>query len=335
MKTYDIYGIGNALLDSEYAVSDSFLVQHSIDKGRMTLIDRDRRATLLGAVAHQEPNSVGAGGSAANSTYAAQGFGCQNYFAGVVRNDAVGLTFSRELSNAGIDSLAATEKAAPHSGQCIIFVTEDGQRSMNTYLGISETLDEHHVEEHVVACSSWAYIEGYLVSSSTGCAAARRTREIAVQNGAKTSLTLADVSIVRAFREAMNEVIGDALDLVFCNIEEALEWCETDRLDTAAKRILDIARYAVITVSEKGCYLTGSDGVTYVAGFPVQPVDSNGAGDMFAGAFLAALQQGSSMEQAARFANYAASHVVQIYGPRLPSFGKYSSIARSFSQTGT
>lgn len=329
MKAYDIYGIGNALLDSEYAVPESFLVQHSIEKGRMTLIDHDRRAALLHAV-DKEPSSVGAGGSAANSVYAAQGFGCRNYFAGVVRNDKVGMSFSRELSNAGIDSLAPTKEATSDSGHCLIFVTGDGQRSMNTYLGISESLHERHVEESVVSCSQWVYIEGYLASSSAGSAAAKKTREIAIQHGVKTSLTLADVSIVRSFRESMNDVIGDSLDLVFCNIDEALEWCETDRLDSAVKRILDIARNAVITVSEKGCYLTGTHGVKYIAGFPVQPVDSNGAGDMFAGAFLAELQRGSSLDQAARFANYAASHIVKVYGPRLQSLKKYGSIAKEF-----
>lgn len=329
MKTYDIYGIGNALLDSEYAVSEDFLVSQCIDKGRMTLIDCDRRAALLRAAAKQ-PNSVGAGGSAANAIYAAQGLGCQNYFAGVVRNDEIGLSFARELARAGIGFLEPTEDSESQSGQCLVFVTEDGQRSMNTYLGVSETLNEQHVEEHIVAGSKWAYIEGYLVSSSSGCAAAKKTRETAVRHGVKTSLTLADVSIVRAYRQAMTEVIGDALDLVFCNIDEAMEWCGTDRLDTAAKRILDIAQCAVITVSEKGCYLTRADGLTYIEGYPVQPVDSNGAGDMFAGAFLAALQRGFSLEQAARFANYAASHIVRTFGPRLPSFKEYSSIANAF-----
>lgn len=330
MTTYDIYGIGNALLDSEYAVSDVFLAQHGVEKGRMTLIDSSRRASLLSAVSGA-PNSVGAGGSAANTVYAAQGFGCRNYFAGVVRDDEVGLSFLNELSRADIDSLKAIGDADSHSGQCLIFVTEDGQRSMNSFLGISETLDEHHVEEHVVARSKWAYIEGYLASSSTGSAAAKKTREVAVHHGVSTCLTLADVSIVRAFKETLNEIIGKGLDLVFCNIEEALEWCETDRLETAAKGLLDIAQHAVITVSEKGCYLVGPNGIDHVEGFPVHPVDSNGAGDMFAGAFLAFLQRGSSFEEATRFANYAGSHIVRSYGPRLEPIGKYKEIANKYS----
>ena len=328
MTSYDIYGIGNALLDSEYAVSDAFLIQQDVAKGRMTLIDSERRTSLLAAVSGN-PNSVGAGGSAANTVYAAQGFGCQSYFAGVVRDDQVGLSFLNELARAGIDCLEASDRADSHSGQCLIFVTEDGQRSMNSYLGISETLDEHHVEEQVVARSKWAYIEGYLASSSTGSAAARRTREIADLHDVKTSLTLADVSIVRAFRETLDGIIGKKLDLVFCNIDEALEWCETDQLEEAAKGLLDIARCAVITVSEKGCYLTGPNGFTHVAGFPVQPVDSNGAGDMFAGAFMASLRRGESLEKAARFANYAASHIVRIYGPRLESIKHYASISNA------
>lgn len=330
MTPYDIYGIGNALLDSEYSVSDEFLIQHGVGKGRMTLIDSNRRASLLDAVSG-DPVSVGAGGSAANTVYAAQGFGCRSYFAGIVRNDQVGHSFLNELARAEIDFLEATDRSDFHSGQCLIFVTEDGQRSMNSYLGISETLNEHNVEEEVVARSKWAFIEGYLASSGSGSAAARKTREIAVRHKVNTSLTLADVSIVRAFRETLNEIIGGKLDLVFCNIEEALEWCETDQLEKAAKGLLDIARCAVITVSEKGCYLTGPNGVTHIAGFAVEPVDSNGAGDMFAGAFMASLRRGESLEKAARFANYAASHIVSTYGPRLESIKHYASISNSYS----
>lgn len=329
MTPYDIYGIGNALLDSEYAVSDEFLIRNGIEKGRMTLVNVDRRATLLESVTGT-PNSVGAGGSAANTVYAAQGFGCQNYFAGTVCDDHVGRLFQRELAHAGIDSLKTDENAGPSSGQCLIFVTQDGQRSMNTYLGASEALDEHHVDEQVIARSKWVYIEGYLVSSTAGCSAAVRTREMAMKHGVKTSLTLADVSIVRAFRDAMNEVVGDQLDLVFCNKDEALKWTETDRLERAARIMLDIARTAVITDSERGCYVSNRNGMTHVAGFPVQPVDSNGAGDMYAGAFLASLQQGSTLEQAARFANFAASHIVRVYGPRLQSLEDYSSIGTSY-----
>ena len=330
MTSYDIYGIGNALLDSEYAVSDAFLVQNGVEKGRMTLIDSDRRTSLLAAVSGT-PVSVGAGGSAANTVYAARGLGCRSYFAGVVRNDQVGLSYLNELSRAGIDYLDAIDQADSHSGQCLIFVTDDGQRSMNSYLGISETLNEHHVEEQVVARSEWVFIEGYLASSSTGSAAARKTREIASRHDVKTSLTLADVTIVRTFRESLKEIIGKKLDLVFCNIEEALEWCETDQLETAANGILDIARHAVITVSDEGCYLTGPDGLLHIEGFPVQPVDSNGAGDMFAGAFMASLRQGANLEEAARFANYAASYIVQTYGPRLESMDHYASISNIYN----
>ena len=330
MISYDIYGIGNALLDMEYVATDEFLDQNGIDKGRMTLIDNARRSQLLAAI-DDTPHDVAAGGSAANAIYAAQGFGCRNYFAGLVCSDAVGHTFRSELAKARIDTLPPDERTDTHSGQCLIFVTKDGQRSMNTCLGISESIDTHHVDETTVASSEWTYVEGYLASSASGTFAAKRAMEIAKASGRRTSLTLSDVSIVESFRHALTAIMGEGVDVIFCNIEEALAWCETDRLDIAGRQLLDIGRNAVITVSEKGCYLSmaGQPNVK-VNGFPVQPVDSNGAGDMYAGAFLASLRQGSRIEEAARFANFAASHIVRQFGPRLKSIEAYGEIARQY-----
>lgn len=327
MISYDIYGIGNALLDTEYEATDEFLRRNRVDKGRMTLIDNARRSQLLAAV-NSAPHDVAAGGSAANAIYAAQGFGCRNYFAGLVCGDAVGNTFRSELAKAGIDTLPPDENPNAHSGQCLIFVTKDGQRSMNTSLGISESIDTNHVDETTVATSQWTYVEGYLASSITGANAAKHAMEIAKANGRKTSLTLSDVSIVENFRAALAEIMGQGVDLIFCNVEEALAWGETDRLDIAGRRLLDIGRNAVVTVSEKGCYLSTAEQVNVkVDGFPVQPVDSNGAGDMYAGALLASLRQGTRLDQAARFANFAASHIVRQFGPRLKSFEAYGEIA--------
>ena len=326
MSRFDIYGIGNALLDTEYSADDEFLAQNNIEKGRMTLIDPVRRRELLNAV-DGEPSSVRAGGSAANAIYASQGFGCRCYFAGVAFDDDVGQAIQKDFANAGIESLQPVSDGTGNSGQCLIFVTEDGQRSMNTCLGISETLDTHHVNEEIIADSSWVFIEGYLASSPTGRKAAQAARELAQANNVKTSLTLADVSMVTTFREPMNDIFGDSIDLVFCNIDEALAWCDTDRLDIATKQIVDIARCAVITESEKGCYVVTPDGLSHTEGFAVYAVDSNGAGDMFAGAFLASIHQGASLNQAARFANYAASHTVRQYGPRLRSLGSYTEIS--------
>ncbi len=330
MTAYDIYGIGNALLDTEYEATDEFLERNGIDKGRMTLVDGVRQSQLLDGIGNP-PDDVAAGGSAANAIYAAQGFGCRNFFAGLVCADEVGNTFRSELAKAGIDTLPPEDSAIARSGQCLIFVTEDGQRSMNTSLGIAETIDVQHVNAETVASSEWTYVEGYLASSASGTKAARKAMEIARLSGRQTSLTLSDVSIVATFRDALTEIIGDGVDLVFCNIEEALAWSQTDRLDIAGRHLLDIARGAVITVSEKGCYLcTAEQASTKIDGFPVQPVDSNGAGDMYAGAFLAAVQQGTKLEQAARFANFAASHIVRQFGPRLKSIEAYAEIAQHY-----
>ena len=273
---------------------------------------------------------MGPGGSVANAIYAAQGFGCNNYFAGLVAQDAVGSEFQSELARAGIETIPPSSHTNLPSGQCLVLVTPDGQRSMNTCLGISDSIGVHDVQEECIASSDWVFIEGYLTSAGSAKAAAQQTREVAEQYGVKTCLALSEVSIVRAFRPALEEVIGNGLDLVFCNMAEASEWFQTNSLDEVSNRYRELAKCLVVTDSEKGCYVVYQDQRNYIPGFPVQAVDSNGAGDMFAGAFLASVQQEATMLQAARFANFAASHVVSKFGPRLDSQQAYSDIAHRY-----
>jgi sugar/nucleoside kinase (ribokinase family) len=210
-------------------------------------------------------------------------------------------------------------RAVGTTGKCLVLVTADAERSMNTYLGISETLSVAELDPDAIAASEYVYIEGYLVTSSTGLAAAVRTREIAEAAGVKTALSFSDPGMVEFFREGMASIVGTGVDLVFCNEAEALQWGETDSLQVAIEKLKRVARSFVITLGADGAITYDGNEQVSIPPHRVQAVDSNGAGDMFAGAFLYAITRGEEFPVAGRFASLAAGRIVANYGPRLPA----------------
>ena len=296
----------------------------------MTLIDSARRNALITAT-DRKPSSVGAGGSVANSIYAAQGFGCQNYFAGVVRSDEVGIEFIEELTKAGIDTLPPQETELGKSGQCLIYVTPDGERSMNTNIGIADSFQLCEIPITAIHSAEIAYIEGYLASSTTGRDAARTVIQHARDAGVRTCLTLADVSIVQNHRSSLEYIFVPELDILFCNIDEALAWCNVSTVEATYEHMLAMARLCVITLSDAGCVvLRRSQPPLLVPGFPRRPIDLNGAGDMFAGAFLNGLLNNWDSFRCARFANFAASRIITQYGARLHRLACYQELWDTF-----
>ena len=331
-KRYHLFGIGNALLDTEYRVSEEFLSTHQIPKGRMSLIDSERRNALLDAT-DGEPFSVGAGGSVANSVYAAQGFGCRNYFAGIVRPDEVGITFFNELSKTGIDVLPPQVGEQGASGQCLIYVTPDGERSMNTSIGVADSFDSTDIPTAEIQKAQIVYVEGYLASSLAGRKAARTVIQTARSNNVRTSLTLADTSIVQSFRSELEYILKPGIDILFCNIEEALVWSNVSTLEATYDPMLNVASICVITLSEDGCIvLSRAADPLGVQGFRRSPMDSTGAGDLFAGAFLTGFVNDWDRLKCAQFANFAASKIVTQYGARLHTQDCYRKLLHEFDQ---
>ena len=327
--SYDVYGIGAALLDVEYAVEDGFLADHGIAKGHMTLVDEDRMQTLLDALEGETPKRM-SGGSAANTIYAVQAFGGTCYYSCRVAGDDTGARFLAEIASAGV-AVRPHDPARPgQSGRCLVLVTEDAERSMNTLLGASELLDPDDIDPAALARSRFLYVEGYLASSDTGRAAATRAREIAEAEGVLTSLTLSDPSIVTSFRGDLLKMLGNGVHLLFCNEEEALDWTGADRLDIAATELADIAPHLFITLGRAGSLAVSPAGHREVAGFEVPAVDTTGAGDIYAGACLHALCGGGAPADAARFANYAAAQLVTRAGPRLPDPASYRALLDAF-----
>ena len=325
----DVFGIGNALLDVEYRVSNAFLRQHNIEKRHMTLVDQNRMLHLIDAL---DSDAIGStcGGSVANTMFAMRGFGSRTHLTCRVAPDVAGHHFVEQLKQADISTnpiLPANDRV---TGRCLVMVTDDAERTMNTCLGVSDELLPTQVDTDTLTNSRSVFIEGYLASSPTGHLAAKRARELADERGLETNLTLADTSMVKHFRPELEAIIGDGLTRVFANMEEAFAWCGTDRLDIALTQMRDIAREVVITRGPGGCSINTGEVRIHADAFPVTPIDLNGAGDMFAAAYLSSIRY-TDTAHAARFANFAASRVIQVNGARLPSVEAYDAIKQSYS----
>lgn len=327
---FDIYGLGNALVDTEYQVDDGYLRSHGISKGHMTLVDEARLRALLHGLA-ERPSKRISGGSAANTIFAAQGFGRRTFYSCKVANDPAGSHFIDDLTGAGVRVNPNAKAAQGTSGECLILITPDAERSMNTFLGISTALSPLDLDEQALRSSRYFYVEGYLSSNATSLEAAVHAREVAEQAGVRTAVSLSDTSMVEYFREGLERMLGNGVDQLFCNEEEALAWARTDRLDIAINELSDIGRYCNITLGARGSLSIHNRHQTAVDGFPVKAVDTNGAGDIYAGAYLAMICHGYEPKDATRFANYAASRLVTHIGARLPDIASYRLLQQSFS----
>ena len=318
MKKYHVYGIGAALVDTEIQVSDQDLVVMAVEKGLMTLVDETRQDQLT---AHLEGHAVHAkqasGGSVCNSIFAASCFGASAFFSGKVGNDDNGRFFLSDLNAAGVDCVSQDHGDSGTTGKCLILITPDAERSMNTNLAISESLSVQQVDKQAIADSQYLYIEGYLVTSESGRAAAVVARQSAESQGVKTAISLSDPGMVQFFRDGLEEMIGNGVDLLFCNEDEAKGWADTDDLDTAIAAIKKIAKTFAITLGAKGSVVFDGEQLFSIAAHSVAAIDSNGAGDMYAGAFLYAISAGHSYQEAGTLAGLASATVVTQYGPRL------------------
>jgi sugar/nucleoside kinase (ribokinase family) len=318
VKQFFAYAIGAAIVDTELEVTDQDLTEMRVDKGLMTLVDEARQQFLLTHLhEHMVRASHASGGSAGNSMIATALFGAPTYMSCKVAGDADGDIYLNDLEASGVAHGHLHTRLAGTTGKCIVLVTPDAERSMNTFLGISESLSTNEVDETAIAASEWVYLEGYLVTSPSGHAAALKTKEIAQEQGVKTALSFADPGMVKFFRENMAQLVGDGVDLIFCNEAEALEWGQTNDLREAMDHIRAAAKTFVITRGAKGAITFDGHTVSEIPAPNVRAVNTNGAGDMFAGAFLYALSRGEDYARAGEFAALAAAEVVQFFGPRL------------------
>ncbi|MGD8175615.1 adenosine kinase [Marinimicrobium sp. ARAG 43.8] len=315
---YHIYGIGAALVDTEIQVTDGNLRAMAVAKGVMTLVDEPRQHELMDYLQdHLVHSQRASGGSGANTIIAASYFGCRSFYSCKVADDENGAFYLNDIKDAGVDYPAHLGGAEGITGKCLVLITPDAERSMNTFLGISAELSVNELDTAAIDAADYVYIEGYLVSSDTGRAAAIALRQRAETRNTLTALSLSDPAMVQFFRDGLLEMIGNRVDLLFCNREEAMGFTGCDNLEDAAQSLQDYCRSFAITCGAEGALVFDGKHSYSIDAQAVEAVDSNGAGDMFAGAFLYALSQGHGYDTAGRFACLAASKVVSQYGPRL------------------
>jgi len=318
MAKYHVYGIGAALVDTEIEVTDHDLQQLQVEKGLMTLVDEARQAELIDHLqGHLTASKRASGGSAANTIIAVSAFGGNAFYSCKVANDDNGQFYLNDLTTAGVDYHPNGEQVNGLTGKCLVLITPDAERSMNTFLGVSETVSIENLNTEAISQSEYLYIEGYLVTSDTGRAAAIRAREIAEEYNVKTVLSLSDPGMVTFFKDGLKAMLGHKVDLLFCNEDEALGWTDSETLDDAIERLKQSADTFAITLGSKGALVFDGQNLHEIPPHPITAIDTNGAGDMFAGAFLYAITHGYNFQQAGNFASVAAANVVSQFGPRL------------------
>lgn len=313
-RAFNVYGIGNALVDIQYRVTPDFLARFGIEKGVMTLIEEDRHHELLGRLG-DDVLKRSSGGSAANTMIAVASLGGTAYYACKVAKDAYGDFYLRDLAEAGVASNRFQGEGI--TGKCLVMITDDADRTMNTYLGITGTFGPEQLEPDVIRRSDYLYIEGYLVASEVGFASAMAAQAEARAAGTLVSLSLSDPSIVAAFGDRMRTLVAGGVDLLFCNEAEAWAFTETDNESDACSALETLVASYAVTYEAEGAVVWNGVERFHSPGFSVDAVDTNGAGDMFAGAYLFGITRGLDAEQSAKLANYASMRVVAQYGPRL------------------
>src|SRR6478609_6007188 len=316
-KKYDVYGIGNAIVDIVTEVENDFFAVNEVEKGVMTLVDEKRQIHLMKVIDMKKSKMTG-GGSAGNTVTAINQFGGKSYYSCLVAHDALGKFFLEDLKRNAIDTNITYDKCPEgHSGRCLVMTSPDAQRTMNTFLGVSSFLSPEHLDESAIKDSTYLYLEGYLVASPKGLEAMKAAKKIAEANKVSVALTFSDPSMVKYFSAQMKEVVGASVDLLFCNEEEAMIFTGAENLHEARTRLREVAKRFVITQGENGATIFDGDTYISIEPYKVKAVDTNGAGDMFAGAFMYGITHGHSYADAGKLASLASSKVVVQWGPRL------------------
>jgi sugar/nucleoside kinase (ribokinase family) len=316
-KKYDVYGIGNALVDMEFEVSTDFLQKASIQKGLMTLVEESRQTEIISNL-HGIQHKRSCGGSAANTMIAISQFGGKSFYSCKVANDETGNFYYKDLLENGVHTNLSTHHLeAGVTGKCIVLITPDADRTMNTFLGITSNFSQKELIEAHIMDSNYLYIEGYLVASPTGKEAAVKAKKIAESHKVKTAITFSDVNMVTYFRDGLNEMIGGHVDLLFCNEAEALAYTTTTNIKDAAQMLKRIAKTFAITLGKRGALVYDGHKEIHVVTMPVEAIDTNGAGDLFAGAFLYGINNGLDFADSARLGCFSSSTLVTQFGARL------------------
>jgi len=318
MSKYHIYGIGAALVDTEIEVTNHDLKNLGIDKGLMTLVDETRQQELVTYLTgHLVASKRSSGGSGANSIIGASYFGANNFYSCKVSDDDNGNFYLKDMSAAGVTCNQNDQLHQGVTGKCLVLITPDAERTMLTHLGISATLSENELDLDIAKQSQYIYLEGYLVTSPSAKAAAIKLRTVAENHKVKTAISLSDPGMVEFFGEGLKEMIGSKVDMLFCNEHEAYGFTGTKIMSDASEGLKQYAHAFAITQGSKGALVYDGHQYHTISPYPVKAIDTNGAGDMFAGAFLYAITHGYDYATAGKLASRASAEVVKDFRPRL------------------
>lgn len=313
-KRFQIVGIGNAMVDVLSYCDEAFLATNSVEKGIMQLIDIDRAVELY---AHVGPAEEISGGSAANTIAGAAHLGGRVAYVGKVKDDQLGQIFAHDLRAQGAvyETALAPKRSEAETGRCIVLVTPDGERSMNTYLGWSEYLGPADIDEAMMADADWLFLEGYRFDGPESHAAFAKAIAATKAAGGKVSITLSDPFCIDRHRDAFARMLRKDVDLLFANRAEITSMYGggfTDAINRAATEV----EIVVATDSSKGATIVRGGDRWQVPAVPTKVVDATGAGDLFAAGYLWGLTAGYGLETCGRMANLAASEVIRHIGAR-------------------
>ncbi|WP_454918292.1 adenosine kinase [Xanthobacter sediminis] len=311
----DVLTIGNAIVDVLARAEDDVLAAHGMNKGGMALIDEARAEAIYGAMG---PGTEVSGGSAANTAVGVAALGARAGFIGKVKADGLGTVFGHDIRAAGVAYATPAAAAGAATARCLILVTPDGERTMNTFLGAAQDLTTADIDTSVVEGAAVTYLEGYLWDPPAAKEAFLAAAKIAHGSGRKVALTLSDSFCVDRYRaEFLDLVRSRTVDLVFCNEAELKSLYETADFDTALVALRQDAAEAVVTRSEKGASFVTAGAVVSVPAAPVERVvDTTGAGDLFAAGFLSGYTRGLDPATALRIGALAAGEIITQLGAR-------------------
>ncbi len=309
---FDLLGIGNAIVDVVAPADHAFLSRHDMHPGSMRLIDAEQAEALYEAM---PPGRESSGGSAANTCAAAAWLGARVAFLGKVADDPLGHIFRHDITQAGVHFPSHALAGGAPTARCLILVTEDGQRTMNTFLGASIAFGEGDIDPHAIADASILYLEGYLFDPPAAQAAFRSAARAAREAGRSVALSLSDPFCVDRHRAAFRALLG-GIDLLFANEAELTSLYETNTLADAIDAVRREVPLAIVTRSESGSVILNGHDTVEIDAEPTRVIDTTGAGDAYAAGFLTGFVAGRPLAECGRLGSLAAAEIISHYGAR-------------------
>lgn len=313
-KKLEICGIGNGLIDLQYEVNEEDLEKFNLTKSQMRIVSETEQNALLNYL-KDKPSHISSGGSAANTLIAFTKFGGSAAYKTVLGNDEFGVFYSREFDELGIELSANIIDDYP-TGTCVVLITPDSERTMNTCLGATGQFNIQHIDENLIKKSQLLYTEGYKLSTERSAEAVIKSVEIAKKSDVKVAITFSDVFITENFRSYLDEVVKKS-DFVFCNEQEAISFTKASDINQAIDELKHLVPNFAVTLGDKGSFIYWDKKIFEIPAYKVKAVDTTGAGDMFAAGILFGILKGLDMQKAGRLASFSASRVVSQFGARL------------------